>query len=318
MTSILVVDDNPIDRRLVGGLLSCIEGWQLEFANDGAAALQLMENGFVPDIIVTDIQMPQVNGLELVATVKKQYPRLPVLLITSQGSDEIALQALKAGAVNYSPKSCLSRDLVRTIQKVISIAEKVSSTAVVTIAPTDTFHCKIEIDNDSDMIWPLIEQLQHNMPPWIDQDRLQVGMALDEAISNAIYHGNLEVDSCLKEENNDEFYTLVDKRRQVEPYAQRRVRVETEFSPKVVTFSIADQGPGFDPDTVADPREKENLSKLSGRGLLLIRSFMDDVWHNNAGNRITMVKRQPGTQAAGQQSVDERVAGEQAAGETAG
>jgi len=293
MTSILVVDDNPIDRRLIGGLLGCVEGWQISFATDGKQALDLIESGDVPNVVVTDLQMPILNGLELVSEIRNSHPTLPVILITSQGSEDIALEALRAGAVSYSPKRALSRDLVRTIQKVINLSTKLSTCAVVTIAPTETFDVQYELENDTDLIWPLIDQLQNNLPPWSDKDRLQIGMALDEAMANAMYHGNLEVDSDLKQHEEDEFYILVDQRRTQSPYQERRVRISAYFSPKEIRISIADQGPGFDPSKIDDPRKKENLEKLSGRGLLLIRSFMDSVWHNGTGNKITMIKRVP-------------------------
>jgi anti-sigma regulatory factor (Ser/Thr protein kinase) len=65
---------------------------------------------------------------------------------------------------------------------------------------------------------------------------------------------------------------------------------------------IADEGPGFDVTAVPDPTDPENLLKPSGRGLLLIRSFMDEVYHNARGNSITMVKRssRPSESAHGQ------------------
>jgi anti-sigma regulatory factor (Ser/Thr protein kinase) len=56
-------------------------------------------------------------------------------------------------------------------------------------------------------------------------------------------------------------------------------------------FVIRDEGPGFDVATVPDPTDPENFTKPSGRGLLLIRTFMDEVKHNAAGNEITLVRR---------------------------
>ena len=54
---------------------------------------------------------------------------------------------------------------------------------------------------------------------------------------------------------------------------------------------IRDEGPGFDPDGLPDPTDPENLTKASGRGVLLIRTFMDEVRFNDTGNEITMIKR---------------------------
>jgi anti-sigma regulatory factor (Ser/Thr protein kinase) len=58
-----------------------------------------------------------------------------------------------------------------------------------------------------------------------------------------------------------------------------------------VTFVIADEGPGFDPSRLPDPTDPAQLERVHGRGLLLIRTFMDEVSHNERGNEITMVKR---------------------------
>jgi anti-sigma regulatory factor (Ser/Thr protein kinase) len=54
---------------------------------------------------------------------------------------------------------------------------------------------------------------------------------------------------------------------------------------------MRDEGPGFDPKELPDPTDPENLLKLSGRGILLMRTFMDDVKFNDRGNEVTMVKR---------------------------
>ena len=62
-------------------------------------------------------------------------------------------------------------------------------------------------------------------------------------------------------------------------------------SHREAVYVIRDEGPGFDPTGLPDPTDPSNLERVSGRGLLLIRTFMDEVHHNKAGNEITMVKR---------------------------
>jgi anti-sigma regulatory factor (Ser/Thr protein kinase) len=57
-----------------------------------------------------------------------------------------------------------------------------------------------------------------------------------------------------------------------------------------VTYVITDEGPGFDPSALPDPTDISQLERVSGRGLLLIRTFMDEVRHNDRGNEITMIK----------------------------
>jgi anti-sigma regulatory factor (Ser/Thr protein kinase) len=78
------------------------------------------------------------------------------------------------------------------------------------------------------------------------------------------------------------------------PYRDRRVRIRERLTPDEVSYVIEDEGSGFDLSTVPDPTDPENLLKASGRGLMLIATFMDDVTFNETGNKIKMVKRRNG------------------------
>ena len=124
-----------------------------------------------------------------------------------------------------------------------------------------------------------------------DQNGLiRVAVALREALSNAIVHGNLEVASELREQDDGTYANLIKTRQQEEPYDDRHVHIvarETRFEARYV---IRDEGPGFNADNLPDPTDPANLEKVSGRGMLLIRTFMDDVRHNAKGNEITMTK----------------------------
>ncbi len=311
MSTILIVDDCSIDRRLIGGLLCCVPTWQVQFACDGREAWERIRRQR-PDAVVTDLQMPEMDGLELVRAVKRDFPGLPVILITSQGSQEIALTALREGAAHYSPKRYLARDLVPTLRHVLGIAQRIQShdpdqrldsggppvPGGVLVPPTtvdgSAWRVAFELENDDRLIGRLIEYLQGNLPAWAEPDSIQVAMALHEAITNAMHHGNLEVSSCMREHCEVEYVQTIRERRGQPPFADRRVRITAHFLKEEIRFEVADQGPGFDPCSVADPTTSENLEKLSGRGLLLIRSFMDQVRHNEQGNQITMIKWKPG------------------------
>jgi anti-sigma regulatory factor (Ser/Thr protein kinase) len=117
-----------------------------------------------------------------------------------------------------------------------------------------------------------------------------LGVALHEALTNAIFHGNLDLSSALKEENEPEFYRLAEERRKKPPYKDRQVYVTVSLTPQEATFVVRDDGNGFDRAILPDPTDPTNLERVSGRGLLLINTFMDRVEHNTSGNEITMVK----------------------------
>lgn len=293
MKKILVVDDSPVDRLLVGKLLESYEEWQVQFAGDGHEAIEAVREE-VPDIIVTDLQMPYVDGLELVQHVKQTHPSVPIVLITGYGSEKTAMEALRSGAANYTPKSCLQKDLARTVKKVLELSARVQTAESSDVANEDGCQLAFVLENDLGLIGPLIEHLQNKMPKWSEPDRLQIGMALDEALVNAMHHGNLEVESELRESTDhdeDLYYEKVRERQSQAPFSERRVQVKANFSSDSIDVQITDEGPGFNPNSIDDPRSAENVTKVSGRGLFLIRTFMDTVVHNDAGNEITMRKQ---------------------------
>ena len=73
------------------------------------------------DVVVTDLEMPEVNGLQLVEAMRADYPHVPAILITSRGSEELASQALRQGAASYVPKSHLKAMLADTIANVMGV-----------------------------------------------------------------------------------------------------------------------------------------------------------------------------------------------------
>jgi anti-sigma regulatory factor (Ser/Thr protein kinase) len=149
------------------------------------------------------------------------------------------------------------------------------------------------LGNDPQLVAPLVALLGDDLVSVGVCDRHtagRVGIALEEAILNAIYHGNLEISSELKANGDEPFRAKVRERQVLAPYRGRAVRLVSRAAPGRATFVVADMGPGFDVANLPDPTDPENLVKPSGRGLLLMRAFMDEVRYNPAGNCVTMVK----------------------------
>lgn len=115
-------------------------------------------------------------------------------------------------------------------------------------------------------------------------------IALHEALTNAIVHGNLEITSELKEREDDSFARLLAERSNNPEYASRLVMVDVGYDSEHCTWSITDQGAGFDTEKYINktvPDESE-LWLSSGRGILLIRSFVDHFHYEEGGRRIIM------------------------------
>lgn len=290
MARFLVVDDSARDRRIAGGLLEKHDDWTVYYAKDGEEALSAIEE-HLPDMVVTDLQMPCMDGLELVSRVREEFPLIPVILMTAQGSETIAVEALERGAASYVPKRDLGNELVETIERVLSLAsEQRGSQRLLQRLTGERFI----IENDAELISNLVRHVRQAVVDRFLFDATgsyQVATALDEALTNAYFHGNLEVDSALKERDDNAFRDLAEERRQIPPYCNRRIHVETHYSRERVSFVVRDEGPGFDPHGVPDPTISDNLDRASGRGLLLMRTFMDELSFNDTGNEVTLVKR---------------------------
>ena len=120
MATVLIVDDSPLDRRLASRMLEEI-GLRVTCAEHGREALEKMGHS-IPDMVLTDMQMPEMDGLQLVEEIGKRHPATPVIVMTAFGSEETAVVALQKGAASYVPKHNLARDLVNTVKNVLSVA----------------------------------------------------------------------------------------------------------------------------------------------------------------------------------------------------
>jgi len=292
MPTALVVDDSKVDQRLAAGLLQNRADLEVRFADHGAAAVEAMA-AEPADLVLTDLQMPEMDGLQLVRELRGRYPAVPVVLMTALGSEEIAAEALRAGAAGYVPKRYLSRDLVQVVERTLALAghQREQRTAIECLTLLET---RFTLDNDPSHIGPLLAYLRQDMAHIVRCDEtelMRVRVALDEALANAMIHGNLEIGSELREIACEDYHALIDERRRTAPYAQRKVSVIVRLTPGQAQFVIRDEGKGFDASSLPDPTDPANLEKLSGRGMLLIRTFMDEVHHNQTGNEITMIKR---------------------------
>lgn len=288
----LVVDDSAMDRRLAKRLLEKHEGLQPSLAEDGRAALDAIAND-VPDVVVTDLRMPEMNGLELVENVRRRYPHLPVILMTAHGSEDTAVQALRRGAASYVPKRKLAEELAETIESVLEVTRTDRNHQSVLESLTLS-ESQFVLDNDPAQLSSFIGYLESavsRMRLCDETGLIQIGVALREALVNAIFHGNLEVDSSLKDDDTAAFFDLAQQRRHEAPYRDRRVHVTARLSRVEVRYVVRDEGPGFDPAQLPDPTDLSNLDRPHGRGILLMRTFMDEVEHNAEGNQVTLVKR---------------------------
>ena len=290
MSTLLVVDDSAVDRKLVSGLLSREPGWSVISCENGKEALALLD-GPLPDLIVTDLQMPELNGLELVEAVKEEWPFIPVILLTARGSEQIAVDALHRGAATYVPKRRLGQDLVDAVRRILSFVEADRSHARL-----NHYLCRstqvFELRNDLEQLEQLTRHVQQQLrclPLGDETERLRVSLALEEALRNSCLHGNLELDD-LSSINRTELLQTTKARSSQRPHSQRHLRVTIDIDRDSARFTIQDEGTGFDHQAQLDAAVLDDQEHASTRGLALIRTIFDDVSFNERGNEVTLTK----------------------------
>ena len=119
---ILAADDDRIVRRIVVAKLSGL-GYEVTQAEDGQEALRLLEDGYVPDLLITDSLMPRMTGLELVRTIRSSpnpdLSKLPVIMLTSRQGEHDVIEGLQTGLDDYVTKPFSPDELAARVRTVL-------------------------------------------------------------------------------------------------------------------------------------------------------------------------------------------------------
>ena len=289
--TVLVVEDSPFFARQVGRLLSPMQDLNVTYAGSLSAGFEAIERES-PNVILADLVLPDGDGLELVKRVRSEHPQVHVILMTAYGSEEVVMRALRAGAANYIAKKNITSELLPLIRQSLEMAAW-SRERVRILRCLVRHESVFVLENDADLIvafMKLVREELAGMQFWDETGLIQVSIALQEALTNAVFHGNLEVDSEHRQADERIFDALAEERRHCEPYRSRRVRIHVQLDRDVARFSVSDDGPGFDTSLLNRPLVAADLDRIGGRGLCLIRTFMDEVTFNSHGNQIVMLK----------------------------
>ena len=193
MSNILLVEDSPTQAMQMKMLLESA-AHQVVCCDDGTRAIEHLQNS-VCELVVTDLELPLMNGLELIKQMQCDFPQIPAVLVTGQGSERLAAEALRAGATAYVPKSMVDDMLLGTVEDVLGVMRTDRSYAEL-IDCTVENRLVFELPNKMILLTTasdLTMQLAGGMRLLSGVDRYRVWTALQHAASNAIYRGNLEL-----------------------------------------------------------------------------------------------------------------------------
>lgn len=292
---LIVVDDDPVSLARAAGLLRQAFTSHQVLTCDGTAAPSFVD-ARRPELVLTDLYMPGTDGFSLIKRLRGSHPDLPVVVMTANGSEEAAVRALRAGAASYITKRQLHDELVETVRAVLAVrANRLRREEI--FAHMRSIERHFELPNRSDLVAPVVAEMQWDLRilgVCPDEDLNRFGVALTETLMNAIVHGNLGLPGKLLEQGHAQFRQLVEARQREHPYRERRVFVRFRADREHAVCTVRDEGEGFNPTELPDPTDPDMILRPHGRGLLLVRTFMDEVTFNARGNEITLVKRRAG------------------------
>lgn len=286
---LLVVDDDAPTRRLLSAAL-CGEGvYEVVTARSGDEAIGIYQGSPDFDLIVSDLTMPGMPGLEFISRLRALKCVAPILVLSSMQTDQSVARALETGADDYLQKPVDLRELRRAVAFLVDQsaerkhAEIADEDAEVETPPpvppvknleSGTF---VELTALTDS--PQVERFQRFVDRLLsstlaEKERRDLHLALEEIVRNANEWGN----------QSDRTKT---------------VRLSYCLMPDRITFRVEDEGAGFDPSTLNDPSadpiahietRRASGKRMGGWGIFLTRKVMDEVTYNRKGNVVFLTK----------------------------
>ena len=274
MKRILVVEDDRTTEHLISGILKN-GGYSVTAVADGEAALtELRSQPF--DLLITDIWMPQMNGIELLAEIRK-LPNAPrAVVLTSDTTPETLLRALREQAYQFLTKPVQGKELLELVEGVLSAPPEIPPIEVISAKP-DWVELLVPCEmSTAERLQGFITRLDAELS---DEVRSAVGQVFREMLLNAIEWGG-----------------------QLDP--NRKVRIAYLRARRMVLYRIADPGPGFkfeelthaavayapaDRLQYVDARLEKGL-RPGGFGILMAQAMVDELIYNEVHNEVIFVK----------------------------
>ena len=300
----LAIDDEPAVLVYLKYVAES-EGFETSTAEDGEAGLVAFRST-APDIVLTDIEMPKLNGLAVLERIRSSGPDTIVVMLTGYDEPKYARDSLQLGANNFLRKPIQHVDLVMILRKYAEVIRGRATRREIS-SMVERRESTMRLDNRVERVAAIAEYLVEETGDALPaESRLGVRLGLIELLTNAVEHGNLGItfeEKCeAMEESPEAFLRLRRDRLEDRERSRRRVTVEFKLSPDACEWFICDEGEGFDPERFLAAAEGENLLACNGRGILLSLFHFDELEYLGRGNIVRARKRRgvlpAGTQAA--------------------
>jgi CheY-like chemotaxis protein len=284
---VLIVDDNLDICEVLEAYFQSLEIYS-KYVLTGKEAINEIKNNFY-NLILLDNKLPDINGIQILkrGIIKKE--KVFVVVMTGIISKDFIQEAVKLGFNEFLAKPFKLMELNNILNKALLYLSKLFNFKEA-VARINKNSMEIVTDNNIGLISSISKLIIRNVvDAGFFSDENQVLLALNEVLANAIYHGNLELDSKLKEESFEAFENLAKERQVKEPYKNRRVFIYSYFDKNQFFVRVKDEGPGFDWKSYLRKIKGDHLLPY-GRGLFIVLSLFDEITWNEKGNEIKLVK----------------------------
>jgi CheY-like chemotaxis protein len=284
---LLVVDDDAPTRRLLSAALSGEGVYEVVTARSGDEALAIYQGSPDFDLIISDLTMPGMPGLEFISKLRTLNCQSPLLVLSSMQTDQSVARALETGADDYLQKPVDLRELRRAVAFLVDQSSERKQSVngenegevpppvpAVTNLESGTF---VELTAPTES--PQVERFQRFVDRLLsttlnEKERQDLHLALEEIVRNAKEWGN----------QSDE---------------KKKIRLSYCLMPDRITFRVEDEGEGFNPEALSDPSvdpaahiesRRASGKRMGGWGIFLTRKVMDEVTYNRKGNVVFLTK----------------------------
>ena len=275
---ILVVDDDPDIHTLLSFSARDMP-WQIESAYDGVEGLEKLQTPGGYDLVITDVCMPKLDGLELLERIQQISPVTPVVVMTAQNTSETIVRAIREKAFTYFSKPFSPEAVVDMISRALEAPAADDDVEVLSARPhwiSFLLRCKLGI---ADRLVQFFRELPVDLTP---DEQNDIAVAFRELLINAIEHGG-----------------------HLDP--EQKVEVTYIRLARAILYYVRDPGEGFSFENLAhaavggtpenpfghvEVRQQAGM-RAGGFGMLITKNIADEVIYNERGNQVLLVKYLP-------------------------
>jgi DNA-binding response OmpR family regulator len=293
MKSILIIDDESPVREVLKIALK-ENGYDVREAEDGRRGIDSFSEAN-PDIVITDVNMPEMSGIAVTQKIREMNSDVDIVIMTGYGSEELVIEALRAGASNYIKKPISFKELFTILDGIYLKRQNKKRYEVLKDVLLEEMKT-IAIDNDIRKVWGTVNQVFFNAATRLGERELDgIKLGLYEIIVNAIEHGNLGITYEEKEDalNRNVYQNLLEVRLRKAREEKRTVNIKSVLDRAGVVIEVRDEGKGFDYSKLPTATDAESIMSAHGRGVLLASLYFDSIEFQSPGNAVVLRKAFP-------------------------